>query len=47
MERLLNMPRNEHVVHVSAVYEDKKFFHTVMEACDGGDLLDFLQDLIK
>ena len=33
-------------VKVKAVYEDKKYFYTVMEACDGGDLLDFFNAIM-
>merc|ERR1719473_1830737 len=39
------MPGSEHVVRILACYEDSAYFYTVFEACDGGDLFDFLSML--
>jgi calcium-dependent protein kinase len=41
-ERMMNMPNHEHIVRIIDCFEDHRYFYTVLEACDGGDLLDFL-----
>ena len=37
------MPNNEHIVRIIACFEDSQYYYMLQEACDGGDLLDFLQ----
>jgi serine/threonine protein kinase len=45
-ERMMNLPESEHVVRVHACFEDSQYFYTLQEACDGGDLFDFLRVLL-
>ena len=42
MERLLQMPRNPHIVSIHEVVEDEEAFYIVMDECDGGQLFDLL-----
>ena len=44
-ERIMNMPNSEHIIRIIDCFEDSLYFYMVLEACDGGDLLDFLSGL--
>jgi serine/threonine protein kinase len=41
--RMMNMAEHKHVVQIHACYEDNKYYYTLLEACEGGDLADFLK----
>jgi len=40
-ERMMNLPDSPNVIKVFACYEDEKYFYTLLESLQGGDLFDF------
>jgi serine/threonine protein kinase len=44
-ERMMNLPESPNVIKVFACYEDEKYFYTLLESLQGGDLFDFFRVL--
>jgi serine/threonine protein kinase len=44
-ERMMNLPDSPNVIKIFACYEDDKYFYTLLESLQGGDLLDFFRVL--
>merc|ERR550514_1375528 len=44
-ERMMNLPDSPNVIKVFACYEDDKYFYTLLESLQGGDLFDFFRVL--
>merc|ERR1719453_246201 len=42
---MMNMPDSAHVIKVEGCYEDAKYYYTLMDSCQGGDLFDFFRML--
>jgi calcium-dependent protein kinase len=38
---MMNLPDTEHIVRIIACFEDSRYYYTLLESCQGGDLLDF------
>jgi serine/threonine protein kinase len=44
-ERMMNLPDSPNVITVYACYEDERYFYTLLESLNGGDLFDFFRVL--
>merc|ERR1719326_411088 len=44
-ERMMNLPDSPNVIKVYACYEDERYFYTLLESLQGGDLFDFFRVL--
>merc|ERR550514_1520020 len=44
-ERMMNLPDSPNVIKVFACYEDERYFYTLLESLNGGDLFDFFRVL--
>merc|ERR550514_2016150 len=44
-ERMMNLPDSPNVIKVYACYEDERYFYTLLESLNGGDLFDFFRVL--
>merc|ERR1719473_1371050 len=44
-ERMMNLPDSPNVIKVFACYEDERYFYTLLESLQGGDLFDFFRVL--
>merc|ERR1719487_3067341 len=44
-ERMMNLPESPNVIKVFGCYEDEKYYYTLLESLNGGDLFDFFRVL--
>jgi serine/threonine protein kinase len=43
--QMMNLEKHQHIVQIHRCLEDSNYFYTLEEACDGGNLLEFLKHL--
>ena len=46
-ERMMNLPDSPNIIKVFDCYEDEKYFYTLLESLNGGDLYDFFEILMS